>query len=64
MELKKETICVQGGWQPGNERAACAALFTRAPHLSMRRVRRWVSCLTWRRRDISIPDFRIPPVIP
>ena len=55
MELKKDTICVQGGWQPKNGEPRVLPILSEQLRSAMRQAKRWENCLIWRRRLLLFP---------
>lgn len=55
-----ETICVQGGYTPGNGEPGRFPSFS-PPHSSTPPAKIWASCLIWRLPGIFIPACKTPP---
>ena len=59
--LSRETVCVQGGWQPKNGEARVLPIY-QSTTFNMKPANRWGASLTWRKTDISIRAWPIPPM--
>ena len=59
MELKKDTICVQGGWQPKNGEPRVLPII-RALRSAMRQAKRWENCLIWRKKGYFYSRLQNP----
>ena len=59
MKLKKDTICVQGGWQPKNGEPRVLPIYQSTTF----RYETRENCLIWRKKVTFIPVCRIRPAI-
>ena len=62
MKLKKDTICVQGGWQPKNGEPRVLPIY-QSTTFRYETSEEMGNCLIWRKKVTFIPVCRIRPAI-